>query len=48
MVLEFAKLFPDPRDRTVIALPVEVVAAEHPDGGAAIEARYPKPALESL
>jgi hypothetical protein len=45
---EFAALFPDPRDRTVIALPAEVVAAEHPDGGTAIKAVYPSPALVML
>lgn len=42
---EFASLFPDPPNRTVIALPAERVTAQHPDGGAAAKARYPAPAL---
>ena len=42
---EFASLFPNPADRTIIALPAESVAAAHPDGGTALMARYPAPAL---
>ena len=42
---EFASLFPDPPNRTVMALPAEDVTAAHRDCGAAAKARYRAPAL---
>jgi hypothetical protein len=43
---ELQDAFPDSTSRTIVALPAENVAAEHPDGGRTMRDRYPRPILE--
>ena len=43
---ELRAAFPNTTDRTIRPLTAEVVAAFHPDAGAAVAGRYPAPALQ--